>query len=237
MRKSKIAWLCIGLAIVVAIGSVVIWQWNNITAVIDSFRYSQEEVEGKLDENKKQLQEFIDNHETISVRDLTEEESKALAEGNLTEEEAVAILTGKEPQAPKDNPGTVPEKEPAPQEQEYSTIVSEAIAKLYIEKNKCLGKLDAIEAQVRAEYIAIVKNNDMDAEERKKVKYSFLDKNLSMVAAWEDECDNTVNGILADIETALKAEKQDTAIVSKLKQAYLNEKRLKKSYFINRYMD
>ncbi len=238
MHKKKIVWLSILFAIVILLGSFVIWQWNNIAAVIDSFRYSQEEVENKLNENKEKLQAYIDNHETITVRDLTEEESKALQEGNLSEEEAVAILTGKEPKPPQNNPEIKPDDKPEPEPTpEYSAVVSEAIAKLYVQKNKYLSKLDTIESEVIAEYHAIAMETKLSPEDIKAEKDKFLKRNLSRVAAWEDECDSVVYGILDEIETALKAEKQDTGIVTKLKEAYLNEKRLKKSYFINRYMD
>jgi len=234
-------WLFVILIIVILLGSLAIKHRNSIGALIDSFRYSQEEIDSKLDKNKEQLQQYIDENENITVRDLTEEEAQSLKDGKITEEEAVDILTGKEPesQKPEDNPSKVPEKPEQPEETEKTsdTVVSEAIAKLYIQKSKYLGKLDSIEGQLYSEYYSLVKSSNMTQEEMKAAKQQLINSNVSKVAAWENECDSIVYGILDEIETALTQSNQDTAIVKKLEEAYLNEKRLKKSYFINRYMD
>lgn len=244
MNKRKMIWLFVILAVVILVGSVVFKHWNSIQALFDSFRYSQEEVVGKLEENKQQLQDYIDKNENIVVRDLTEEEAKALSEGKMTEEEAVKVLTGqdskeeeKEKTPPEKSDEKQPEPEPQPEEKPADTVVSEAIAKLYIQKNHYLGKLDSIEARVKGEYYALVKAENMNKEEMKAAKQQFLKSNISTVAAWENECDSVVYGILDEITVALEANNEDTGIVKKLEEAYLNEKRLKKSYFINRYMD
>lgn len=238
MNKLRRIIFFIILIIVIVVGSVIIKHWNTLEALVDSFRYSQDEVVEKLDENKKELQEYIDENENITVRDLTQEEAESLNNGELTEEEAVDILTGKIPETklPADEPAAKP-KEPEVSGNTSDMLVSEAIAKLYIQKSKYLGKLDDIEAKVRQDYINLVKSSSLSAEEKKAAKQQFLNSNLSMVASWENECDSVVNGILEEIKAALKSSNQDDSIVKKLKEAYLNEKRLKKSYFINRYMD
>ena len=255
MKKRKRIWIGIVFIIVIFLGIVVIKHWNSLTAVIDSFRYSQDEVVEKLNENTQQLQKYIDENENITVRDLTEEEAKMLNEGVITEEEAIAILTGKassvqpsdeadasdassaeEPagETKKPQPSSKPQTPEATKESS-DTVVSEAIAKLYIQKSKYLSKLDTIEANIRQAYIdeAASKSD----EEKRAIKQRFINSNLSEVAAWEKECDGVVYGILDEIKTALKNAGQDTSVVKKLEDAYLNEKRLKKSYFINRYMD
>ena len=248
MNKRRWILLFIILLIVILLGSFVVKHRNTLEALVDSFRYSQDEVIEKLNENKNDLQQYIDENENITVRDLTQEEAKQLNNGEITEEEAVGILTGKKPetQVPTDAPASKPKepdapaskpKEPDASENIADVAISEAIAKLYIQKSKYLGKLDDIEAKVRQEYVNLVKSNNLSVEEKKAAKQQFLNSNLSMVAAWENECDSIVNGILEEIKTALKSSNQDDSIVKKLKEAYLNEKRLKKSYFINRYMD
>ena len=236
MNRRRLIWLFVILLIVILVGSVALKHRNSLEALIDSFRYSQEEVIEKLNENKEQLQQYIDENENITVRDLTEEEAKSLEEGKITEEEAVEILTGKE--AEEKPPESSGEKPVEPDVSETAdTVVSEAIAKLYIQKNKYLAKLDSIESNLKQEYISIVKSSKLSEEEKKAAKYQLINQNVSKVAAWENECDSVVYGILDEIETALKQSNQDTSIVKKLEEAYLNEKRLKKSYFINRYMD
>ena len=299
MNKRK--WICLSVVfiVIILIAGIVIKHWNSLEALVDSFRYSQEEVVQKLDENKKQLQQYIDENEDVTVRDLTEEEAKLLSEGKISEEEIVKILTGqtngetqsegtsseKEPSSEANNPNTEPteekptepepskgdsqkenppakneEKKPTenkpseskptenkpvenkpeetePEETPTGTAVSEAIAKLYVQKSIYLGKLDSIEARVNDEFYALLKSEHLDEAGIKEAKQQFLKTNLSTVAAWENECDSVVYGILDEIKAALKESNQDTDIVKKLEEAYLNEKRLKKSYYIKRYMD
>ncbi len=238
-RKTKI-WLTVLLIVLVCVACVAYTQRDNISAFIDSFRYSQEEVINKLEENKESIQKFVDETPEVTVRDLTEQEAQALNDGELTEEDAVKILTGQSEKSNSDasengsdqNTGVVSGKDTANgTDKDSNQIVSEAIAKLYVQKSAYLSKLDAIEATVRQQYI------DLPKEERKGAKQRFLSAYLPQVAAWESQCDSVVYGILDEITVALKNAGQDTDIVKKLEEAYLNEKKLKKTYFINRYMD
>ena len=72
---------------------------------------------------------------------------------------------------------------------------------------------------------------------RQNVKNTLLNKYLPTVAEWEKTCDTVVYGILDEIREEIKKAGKDEAIVDTIKKSYLQEKKLKKSYFINRYMD
>ena len=246
-KKTKI-WLAIIAVFLILVSWLVYTQWDNINAFVDAFRYSNEEVENKLQENNKNIAEYLEKEENITVREMTEEEAKALAEGKLTEDEVIKLMTGQTPTPPKEDeddqpvaPPKTPEttEKPTPStpppakepEKTPGQTVAEAVAKLYITKNDYLGRLDAIEAQVRAEYIA------MSSEEKKGAKKRMLSQYLPMVASWEKECDAAVYGVINEIRTALKGSGQAETIANQIEESYLNEKRLKKSYFIGRYMD
>lgn len=241
MSKKLLIWLSIIAVLLVIIGWFTYWQWNNITAFVDALRYSNEEVEKKLQENNLAIQQYLQKEENITVREMTEDEVQGLMNGTLTEEEVVRRLTGQEapveepPETvskPSESPTTTkPEKPTPPQAPTTAQTVAEAIAKLYITKSDYLGRLDAIEAQVRAEYIAL------SAEDKKGAKQRFLSQYLPTVAAWESECDAAVYGVIAEVREALKANGQAETVADQIESSYLNEKRLKKSYFINRYMD
>ena len=236
MKKKRKIWLWILLGIVALSAVFVYSQWDNISAVIDAFRYTQEEVVEKMEQNKQDLQNYIDENETVNVRDLTEEEAEALNKGELTEDEVVDILVGKpeqEQRKPVENtkPEKPEEKEPTKEELAGKRL-SEAIARLYIQKNANLSKLDAMEAEARAKFIA-----QHTPETSKALKSSIISEYLPRVASWEKECDSVVYGILAEVKSALKDSGQSMEIADKIEQAYLDEKSLKKSYFIGRYMD
>lgn len=243
MKKRTKAWLTILVAIVLLVGWFVYKQWNTITAVTDSLKYSQEELEQNIAQNKEELQKFLDDEESITVRDLTEEEAEALSQGDLSEDEVVALLTGKGPEEPiTKTPSTDAETKPseikpttAPTQSPSEQAVAEAIARLYVQKSTYLNKLDTIEAQAKAEFISKLKQVGKDGEQA--VKKEMLTTYMPMVSSWEAECDKVVYGILDEIRAELKKSGKDESIVNKMRSAYLDEKRTKKAYFINRYMD
>lgn len=234
MKKALKIILAVFLAICLALGWLIYANWNSIEAFIHSLNTTNEDTVRELEKNKQELESFLANEESITVRDLTEKEAKALNEGNLSEEELIGILTGSTPEPTVTPTPTKKPAEPTPTPTPTSEeIISKLIAKLYVQKSTYLGKIDDIEAQVRAEFIA-----DPDKwgtlQDAKKV---FLAKYLPTVAAWEKTCDETVYGILDEIRAELKKQGKDTTIVETMEDAYLEEKKLKKTYFINRYMD
>lgn len=242
-RKLKVV-LSIILALILAVGWFTYIQWNNISAFIDALRYSNEDVIKIGNENKQEVEKYLEEEEGIKVRDLTKEESEAFKEGDLTEKEVIDLITGrvpseKEPQ--EETPSEVTTQKPVeekpkepvkPTEPDSSSrVIEEQIAKLYVQKSIYLGKLDAIEAQAMAEYVGL---QEAGIEGSKK---EFLAKYLPIVANWEKTCDSTVFGIINTIRAELEKGGKNTDIADKLKEAYLAEKKTKKSYFINRYMD
>ena len=230
------------MVILLLSGWLVYQNWNTIDAFIHSLGTTVEQTEKELEENKKILQKFIDEDDDIVVRDLTEEEAKALNSGNLSEEEVIEILTGREPEEkpvktpkPIDKPSK-PNFTPKPTSTPESTSqdkISQLIAKLYVQKALYLNKLDDIEAQVRAEFLATPNKWGTKADAKKVL----LNKYLPTVAEWEKNCDTMVYGILDEIREEIKKTGKDEAVVDTIKISYLEEKKLKKAYFINRYMD
>lgn len=245
MKKGIKIFLAVLLVFVLIAGIFVYKQWNSLEAFVHSLSTTEEDTVKELEQNKEQLQQFIDTKENISVRDLTEEESAALASGELSEEEIVKIITGqtqdptptptpkataKPSGSQKPTPTPEPTPTPAPTSEQ---IISELLAKLYVQKSTYLNKLDTIEANVRHEYLS----QTSKWENKKAAKKELLAKYLPEVASWEKECDKTVYGIIDEIQAELQKNGMDESIISTLKSSYLEEKKLKKTYFINRYMD
>lgn len=338
MKKILRIIIIVLLAILLILGWFIHRNWNSIDAVIHSVGTTEEDTIQEITETKEKLQEFLEKEENITVRDLTEEESKALSEGKLTEEEIIELITGvtsegneepkegmisqpetnqeprptisgqphetqvatqnpqsavgnqvtkpggtinptkmptstkepvstkapvstKEPmstKAPASTKEPASTKTPAPTKDPVSTKtptatkeptstpeatptpepsseekVSKLIAKLYVQKSQYLNRLDTIEANVRAEYL----NNKNAWGSKKAAKQALLKKYLPEVASWEKNCDSMVYGILDEIRAELKKSGKDESIVETMKKSYIEEKKLKKTYFINRYMD
>ena len=234
MKKAIKIILVIFLAICLALGWLVYANWNSIEAFIHSLNTTNEDTVKELEKNKQELESFLASEESITVRDLTEEEAKALNEGNLSEEELIGILTGATPEPVKTPTPTQKPAEPTPTPTPTSEeIVSQLIAKLYVQKSQYLNKLDEIEENVRNDFIA----NEDQWETLQAAKQDYLKKYLPVVASWEKNCDDTVYGILDEIRAELKKQGRDDSIVETMEDAYHEEKKLKKTYFINRYMD
>ena len=63
MKKGWKIFLIVFLCIVLIIGIVAYLNWNTIMGVVDGIRYTQEDVERKQEENKQELQKFLDENE------------------------------------------------------------------------------------------------------------------------------------------------------------------------------
>lgn len=243
MKKTLLIALSIFLVILIALGIVAYVNRNTVGALIDALRYSNEEVEQKMQENNKDLQEFIEKDENIVVRDLTEEEKAALNENKITQEDAVSIITGEKTleEVLKNNEENLPEQKPSaedkPQKPSNNVTensdkrISELIASLYVEKNTRLAAFDSLKAQVYQEYKAI------EGVEHETKKWDLINKYTPVLAQWESDCDSVVYGIIDEIKAELKKAGKDESIATKLREAYLNEKKLKKASLATKYLD
>lgn len=68
-------------------------------------------------------------------------------------------------------------------------------------------------------------------------KQKVISSKLGKAAALETECNANMDSLLAELSNELKAQGKDLSLVSSIKKAYANEKQLKKSYYINQYLN
>jgi len=88
-KKKKIILIIIGL-FVLCITGFAFWQAENIKAVINSFNYTEDEINQMIINNKKELEEKLkENYDIVS--DFTEEEERKIMTGEITVEEATAM--------------------------------------------------------------------------------------------------------------------------------------------------
>ena len=67
-------------------------QRDNLKAVQDALRYTSDELEEKMEENQQRIRDAVEAAPEVTVRDVTEEERRALRDGTLTQEELVGRL-------------------------------------------------------------------------------------------------------------------------------------------------
>ena len=221
----------------------LVFNWDNIVSFVNSQRYSGDEIEDKMQENKKQMEEIAQKDPNINIRgDLTEEEAKALKNGLITQDEAVAIIKGdatleeillKKEEKKED----VKEEEPPSKETSAKPLenppnkdrASEIIAELYVLQADFITRLEAVGDRAYEDYKA--QNYD-----RSKVM-SIVDSYMGEVASLELECDTKVKELLAELEAELTATGGDLSNVKKIRKYYYDEKRLKKTYYLNKLND
>lgn len=93
MKKSKIA-LCIIGAAVVALGAAAYVQRDNISALIDGMRYTDEDLDSQLVSSEESVKDYMKDNQLGEIKMLTQEEEAALVSGEISQQDAVKIMTG-----------------------------------------------------------------------------------------------------------------------------------------------
>ena len=182
MRTRKKIVCGVLLAVVLSIGGLAAWQWNNISAAFSFVRFSQEELEEKLVDNDQVIKDAMEANSSVTVRDVTDEERNALKDGTMTPEELAQSLLQKQENTPKPEPeqtskpqtpsqpkpeknpeqSTTPQQpeqkpeEPAqPEQSEGEKKINELIAQVLVLREEFLIKLDNLMAQAKADYLAL----------------------------------------------------------------------------------
>lgn len=243
MKKSFKILLGVLLVAVVAAASLVVWQRKNIALLRTASQYSQEELQEQIAGNQEKVQETIDSHAELVVRDLTDEEKIALREGSISQDELVGLMTGgeagsdetqtsNETAKPSDEQSTVESTslaaDPKPEGPTYEQQLSALVAQAYILRENFQNQLTEIENEAKAEYRALPK------KERTRAKlidlaFSYYDRLVAM----ESECDKAMNELVTEMRTLIKENNGDMSIADTMLQAYEDEKELKKAWYFS----
>lgn len=240
--KYKTGRLAAALAAVLIGGVIVfgVWQRANIAALLHAAQYSQEEVEASLSQSSQEIQQTIRAVAEVPVRDLTEEERRALREGAIAPEELVASLVGQPAQAETaagpEQPGgdaastAQPEQpagsEPAPEQSAYQKELAAVLAKVYVLRESYTMALEEMEAAAKAEYGQSSQN---------VLALSLLAaKYLNKAQALEKECDRQMDAVIAELEQLVRENDGDLTLPQTVRDSYNQEKSLKKAWYLNK---
>lgn len=247
----KKVWSIIGIVfgvIVIVVICLGIWQRDNIKAVMTAMQYNSEQVLSQISENDKKLKEELSGYFSSGLRDYTEEEKEKIASGEWTEKEVLAkiiseksseLAEGSDPSSESDagghNSATVGQQGEngagtQANQAEADRIISKYVSQLYALEGKYLGKIDAIVSAAYAEYVRTAKHSgDTDAMMAVGARY------LGQVNALEASCDGEVEAVLSGLRSELSAIGADTGVVQICRDAYENEKTLKRAYYMSLY--
>ena len=130
------------------------------------------------------------------------------------------------------SPGGTPAGEGTASEDAMSEEVAACIAKLYVLKSRFTGELSVLEKTITTTYEELPEEEQVPASRK-----SIAGQYIKQVAQMELDCDAQVDAALAELRKTLTAQGKDTAVVETLRQAYENEKSLKKAYYLDVYMN
>lgn len=244
MKKVRNILVTFLIIIAVFISTIVYWQYDNISALINGVNSSTEDLAQKMDENRANLKVEVERYISEPIADITAEDEQKLLKGEVTVEEIadkynLPLEYMKDSDTENNESNNTPvEKNDFPDNsenkqtdtKEIDKAISEGVSKMYALKAKYVNKLGELEREVIKEYSSLPKE-----QQNKDGKYKMLMDNLDYVAKLEKKCDNEVAKVLDDLESELKKLNGDTEIIKILRDAYKQEKEIKKSYYLSLY--
>lgn len=242
MKKKKKRLLIVCVVLLILLLGVVIWQKNNLQAGLLYAQYSTEDLEEKMEENEKEVMKALDKVPEAVVQPLSEEERQKLRDGTITEDEAMALMTGAEPKNSESQVQTASESnqvttqvtnQETKQQTDNSAAyirIQELIARVYVMRDVYVSKLEGIRESAVNAYYDLPKDKRTDSA---KMEIAF--RCIDQANALESTCDGEMDDILAELKTQLQEVNGDLSLVSDVKAAYAEEKALKKAYYMNLY--
>ncbi len=245
--------LVVLLILIIVFIALYLWQKNNIDAIMDATKYSEDDIQQQIVDSKDEVQSELEEHDIVGLRDFTFEEEEQIRKGQISVDEAIAKIMEESDVAENtaasdgnssnqgsntndsnaDNKGTASSAPPSssgnsstPAQSSADSekaILTEYTQRLYVLKATYLGRLGNLIDQAKAD-----KANGMGNKE-------LMSKYLGQAASLESQADSQVNSLLSELTQKLNSIGADTSIVNTMRSAYENEKGLKKSYYLSLY--
>lgn len=214
-------------------GSLAFWQRENISALIKGRKYSSEELALQLDERRQEIKTKVEKYTNTPIQDLSSEDEEKLFKGEITFEEIsekynLPLDVMKEDK--KENSDSNVDIIENVDSKAIDKVIGDSVSKMYALKAKYVSKLGEMERKVVEEYSQLPKE-----ERNQNTKKEIISKNINYAAELEKQCDKEVEEVIQSLEKNLKELKGDNEIIKTLKEAYYNEKELKKSYYLSLY--
>lgn len=212
---------------VVGLTSVAVWQRNNISALVKSATSTDEELAEKLDKSKQDLENDLKEKYSSIVSDFTAEEEKLIMKGELSFDAAVEKLNNKYSSLRENSNAKSENNLSTELDEKADELIGDKVIELYSLKAYYLGQLGQLEATVRREYGALP-----EAKKNLIGKKELAAKHIGTANALLSQCDAKVSELLSALQSDLRDIGADTSIIKTIRDAYENEKALKKAYYL-----
>ena len=232
MKPWKKILLAVLAALVLLLGGLCLWQWNNIQALYAFLTQDSEQIARDLEQKREEHHQAIaDAIGELTIQAPTTEQSDAILSGAVTPEQVKEEL-GITAQLEKTEPAREPqegEEEPAVTAQE---LLRSCVAELYACKVDILGTLAQLKQEALAEWFALPAEEQTDTR-LKEIGLAGLRKCYDL----EVEVDRQVDGILDRYRVQLEAIGGDTSVLKELRAYYEDEKTAEKAYYMDKYLN
>lgn len=236
MKRRWIILLSVVILLAAAVVGLCYTQRENLKAIQAAQKHTAEELENQIEENRQVIQNTVNQLPEVTVRDLTDEEKEAFQSGDMSAEELVEALT--KPVAPSGSGGesnnvptnNVPADNAPAKEDQYQKDLSALIEKIYILREEFSAALQNMQNEALAEYRAFTEEQLKSSSELLKWASGYLGR----ATVLEKECDARMDQLIVQIEELMKANGKDLSESDAIYEAYLNEKSLKKAWYISK---
>jgi hypothetical protein len=234
------------LTIITVVACVVLYaQYDNISALINGLNSSTEDLAAEMDDNREKLKEEVEKYTSSSINDISAEDEEKLLNGEITVEDVaekynlpLEYMQDDNESTPDNSSDTISTSgntspvtaDKKDNEKEIDAAISSGVSKMYALKAKYVSKLGELEREVIKEYSNLPKEKQTEDN-----KYSLVMKNIDYVADLEQQCDSEVANVISTLESELIRLNSNTEIIQILKDAYQQEKEVKKSYYLSLY--
>lgn len=239
--------IVLSLIIISGISAVVVIlkQRNNISALHYALNCSEEDREQLQRDNNELIADIVEKLNKEGIGLLTDDEVSSLKNGDLTEEQVLEIignrsnrennvLNASEPpeyesaksdgESSDSSDNAASESKTQSENKVQSNNISSLISQIYSLRSSFSGQVDSIVSQAQA-----------DAASGKYTKSEIIGKYAGQLSSLEGPCDSQFSSLVSQIESELTKTNGDTSLISELRSAYANEKRIKKASVFSKY--
>ena len=220
MKRWKKILLGILVALVLLIGGLCVWQWNNIQAVYTFLTSDSAEITKNLEQKREEHHQAIQEKIELSIVPPRTEHSDAILSGQATPEEI------------KEELGITEQLKKAGNAQTAEELINSCVAELYACKIDTLEILAKLKQEAVDEWIALPEEKRTKTA-KQEIGLAGLEKCYDL----EVEVDAQVEDILVRYRTRLKEIGAGTAILKDLRDYYEDEKAAEKAYYMDKYLE
>lgn len=241
MKKFTKVLLTLIIVVIILSAGVVLWQYDNITALLNGLTKSTEEIASDIDKKRDDLKVKVEKYTNSTINDISAEDEQKLIKGEINLDDIAKKYDlpigymqddGKNESIndSKSEDKTIDSNLPVDNAKKIEKEIGDSVSRMYAIKAKYVNKLGELEREVIDQYSKLP-----ESKQNENGKKELVMANVDYVAQLEKTCDTDVSNVISTLEKNLKESGGDLEIIQILKDAYKEEKELKKSYYLSLY--